>query len=92
MTDAPTTTYRTAHTDRVLTLCADSGIEVLQTYEAWNGVVRVNIAPLLETWENVNRTLYRRMAEHDWMYGVSHTAAFAQHATQLTFRPPEAMR
>lgn len=92
MTDQPTTTYRTEHSDRVLTLCADSGIEVLQTYEAWNGVVRVSIAPLLVSFEDVRRTLTRRMAERDWFYGIVHDAAFAQHAATITFRPPEGMR
>ena len=75
------------HTDRVLTLCADSGIDVLDYYEADNGVVRVRIAPLLVSFEDVNRTLTRRMVEYGWYYGVGFSAVFEQHASELTFEP-----
>lgn len=86
MTDQPTTL---THADRVLTLCADSGIDVLDYHEAANGVVRVKIAPLLVAFEDASRTLRRRMLEHDWWYGVGFSAVFAQHASELTFEPLE---
>jgi len=66
--------HRTAHTDRVLDLCAASGIDALDTIEAENGVVRVRIAPLLVSFEDVNRTLTRRMVEYGWYYGVGFSA------------------
>ena len=87
MTAQPDTQYRTAHTDHVLDLCAASGIDALDTIEAENGVVRVRIAPLLVSFEDVNRTLTRRMVEYGWYYGVGFSAVFEQHASELTFEP-----
>ena len=86
MTDQPTTP---THTDRVLTLCADSGIEALDYYEAPNGVVRVSIMPLLMPFADVRRTLMRRMLEHGCVYGVSFADAIGEHASELRFEPME---
>lgn len=81
-----------SHADRVQTLCADSGIDVLDFCELDNGVVRVQIAPLLVAFGDANRTLTQRMVEHGWFYGVGFSSVFAQHAEELTFRPLETIR
>ena len=77
------------HTDRVLTLCADSGIEVLDWREFDNGVVRVSIAPLLMPFADVRRTLMRRMLEQGVVYYVGFSDVFQQHASELRFEPME---
>lgn len=87
MTAQPDTQHRTAHTDRVLDLCAASGIDALDTIEAENGVVRVRIAPLLMPFADVRRTLMRRMLEHGVVYGVSFADAVGEHASELRFEP-----